>query len=109
MRHLKSLIVSVVGLFLVIFSQSQVFAQHRMSVDSIIKGGTVVTMDASRRVIDNGAIALKAGRIVAVGTAADIDREYTARESIDGHGKVIIPGLINGHTTVPMTLFRGVG
>ena len=90
-------------------SEVKVSAQRKQNtVDLIIKGGTIVTMDASRRVIDNGGVAVKAGRVVAVGKSADIDREYTAHEIVDATGKVIIPGLINGHTHVPMTLFRGI-
>jgi 5-methylthioadenosine/S-adenosylhomocysteine deaminase len=77
-------------------------------VDLIIRGGTVVTMDGARRVIANGGIAIKAGRIVAVSETVDIDRQYSAREIVDAHGKVVVPGLINGHTHVPMTLFRGI-
>jgi 5-methylthioadenosine/S-adenosylhomocysteine deaminase len=108
MRQLKSLFAFFVGLFVLISSQPQILAQPKTSVDLIIKGGTIVTMDASRRVIDNGGIAVKAGRVVAVGTAAEIDRDFAARESIDAGGKVVVPGLINGHTHVPMTLFRGI-
>jgi len=88
---------------------SLAFAQRRKSVvDLIIRGGTVVTMDGSRRVIENGGIAIKDGRIVAVDTAALMDLNYGARQVIDAQGKVVIPGLINGHTHVPMTLFRGI-
>src|SRR5574341_916934 len=87
----------------------QTMAQRRKTtVDLIIRGGTVVTMDGSRRVIENGGVAIKGGRIVAVDDTADIDRRYAAREVINGSGKVVIPGLINGHTHVPMTLFRGI-
>lgn len=67
-----------------------------------------MTMDGSRRVIEDGAIAVKAGRVIAVDDTADIDRRYAAREVINAGGKVVIPGLINGHTHVPMTLFRGI-
>jgi 5-methylthioadenosine/S-adenosylhomocysteine deaminase len=77
-------------------------------VDLIVRGGTVVTMDGSRRVIENGGVAIKGGRIVAVDNTAVIDRNYAAREVVDATGKVVIPGLINGHTHVPMTLFRGL-
>ena len=87
----------------------QTFAQRRKTyVDLIIRGGTIVTMDNSRRVIDNGGVAVKGGRIVAVGKTAEIDRDYAARDVINATGKVVIPGLINGHTHVPMTLFRGI-
>ena len=82
--------------------------RRRTMVDLIIRGGTAVTMDGSRRVIDDAGVAIKAGRIVDVGKSSDIVAKYSAREVIDGSGKVIIPGLINGHTHVPMTLFRGI-
>jgi 5-methylthioadenosine/S-adenosylhomocysteine deaminase len=100
----------IIGLVLLIsFAQSITMAQRRKAnVDLIIRGGTVVTMDGSRRVIENGGVAIKGGRIVAVDDTADIDRKYAAREVINAAGKVVIPGLINGHTHVPMTLFRGI-
>src|SRR2546428_4350032 len=96
---------------LLIFSafSATLMAQRRKTiVDLIIRGGTVVTMDGSRRVIDNGGVAIKDGRIVAVDTAAEMDLNYGGRQVIDAKGKVVIPGLINGHTHVPMTLFRGI-
>ncbi len=77
-------------------------------MDLIVSGGTVVTMDGPRHVIENGAIAIKAGRIEAIGRGSDIDQRYAAREVINATGKVVVPGLINGHTHVPMTLFRGL-
>ncbi len=83
------------------------FAPKR--VDLIVRGGTVVTMDGERRIIENGAVAVERGRIVAVGTAADITRRFTAPQLIDARGRAVIPGLINGHTHVPMSLFRGIG
>ncbi|HEV8138659.1 MAG TPA: amidohydrolase [Pyrinomonadaceae bacterium] len=100
----------IIGLVLLIsFAQSMAMAQRRKTnVDLIIRGGTVVTMDGSRRVIENSGVAIKGGRIVAVDDTADIDRKYAAREVINATGKVVIPGLINGHTHVPMTLFRGI-
>ena len=78
------------------------------SVDLLIIGGTVVTMDGTRRLIENGAVAIKGEKIVAVGTRAEIARGYRASRTINAAGKVIIPGLINTHTHVPMTLFRGI-
>ena len=77
-------------------------------VDLIIRGGTIVTMDNERRVIEDGSVVVLGGRIVAVGTQAEMDAKYTARETLDARGRVVIPGLINGHTHVPMTLFRGL-
>jgi 5-methylthioadenosine/S-adenosylhomocysteine deaminase len=77
-------------------------------VDVIIRGGTVVTMDGTSRVIENGAVAIKGERIIAVGTAADIAAKYSAARTINASGKVVMPGLINTHTHVPMVLFRGI-
>ncbi len=77
-------------------------------VDLLIVGGTVVTMDRERRVIEDGAVAIKGDKIVAVGTSADIARRFRARRTIDARGKMVIPGLINTHTHLPMTLFRGI-
>ena len=74
----------------------------------LILGGTIVTMDQTRRVIDDGGIAISQGRIVAVGARADIERDYTSRQKISAVDKVITPGLVNGHSHIPMVLFRGL-
>ncbi len=83
-------------------------AQRPRRVDLIVSGGTVVTMDAQRRIIEDGAVAVAGGRIVAVGTRAEVVGRFTAREVIDARGAAVIPGLINGHTHIPMSLFRGI-
>jgi 5-methylthioadenosine/S-adenosylhomocysteine deaminase len=80
----------------------------KVSADLIIAGGTIVTMDNTRRVIEDGAIAVSRGRIVAVGPKAEIQKGYFARETVDATGRILIPGLVNGHTHIPMTLFRGL-
>src|SRR5438094_9310738 len=99
----------IVLMLLISIAQSATIAQRRKTVvDLIVSGGTVVTMDGARHVIENGAIAIKAGRIEAIGRANEIDQRYAAREVINATGKVVIPGLINGHTHVPMTLLRGI-
>src|SRR5882672_6822721 len=79
-----------------------------MRVDLLVLNGTLVTMDKDRRVIQDAGIAVEGGRIVAVGSSTDIARMYTASQRVDASGKIIIPGLINGHTHIPMTLFRGL-
>src|ERR1044071_7208750 len=77
-------------------------------VDLLVLGGTIVTMDQTRRIIDDGAIAVSKGRIVAIGPRADIESRYSSRQRVSAAGKVITPGLINGHTHIPMVLFRGL-
>jgi 5-methylthioadenosine/S-adenosylhomocysteine deaminase len=95
-------------ILLIAAAQSTISQRRKTIVDLIIRGGTVVTMDGTRRVIEDGGVAVKGGRIVAVSKTADIDRNYAAREVVNANGKVIVPGIINGHTHVPMTLFRGI-
>lgn len=65
-------------------------------------------MDPERRVIEHGAVAVRGGRIAAVGTRAEIDRKFTTRRRIAGPESLIMPGLINTHTHAPMSLFRGI-
>jgi len=83
-------------------------AAARVKADLIIVGGTVVTMDKDRRVIENGGIAIRQDKLLAVGTRAEIERGYYAATVTNATGSVVIPGLINTHTHVPMTLFRGI-
>lgn len=87
---------------------AQTRRQRAEPVDLLVLGGTIVTMDQTRRVIVDGAIAVSKGRIVAIGPRAGIERAYSSRQRVNATGKVITPGLINGHTHVPMVLFRGL-
>lgn len=95
---------------------ASVFASQRARertrpADLLIVGGTIVTMDERRRVIEDGALAVVRGKIVAVGTRREIERRFRVAprgELINARGRVVMPGLVNGHTHVPMTLFRGL-
>ncbi len=78
------------------------------SVDLLVLNGTLVTMDKDHRVIEDAGVAIKNGRIVAMGQRRDIIRRFTSLQTVDARHKIIIPGLINGHTHIPMTLFRGL-
>jgi 5-methylthioadenosine/S-adenosylhomocysteine deaminase len=65
-------------------------------------------MDAQRRVIENGAVAVAGDHIVDVGTRAEIDRRYSARQRLERPDAILAPGLINTHTHAAMSLFRGI-
>jgi 5-methylthioadenosine/S-adenosylhomocysteine deaminase len=103
---------------LLLFIPQTIFAQNRlplsekntsnMTCDLLIVGGTVVTMDGRRSVIEDGAVAIKDGSILRVGTRANVTKNLRPKQIIDAKGKVVIPGLINTHTHVPMGLFRGI-
>src|SRR5215204_4812381 len=100
---------SLVLLLLSFFSLSS-FPQKRTtsSSDVLVVIGTVVTMDKNHRVLENGAVAIRRDKIIAIGTRAEIIGQYKTARTIDAAGKAIIPGLINTHTHVPMSLFRGI-
>ena len=71
-------------------------------------GGLVVTMDEAGTVIPDGAVAVRGNRIEAVGPAAELAIRFPGARRLDASGRIVMPGLINAHTHVPMTLFRGV-
>jgi 5-methylthioadenosine/S-adenosylhomocysteine deaminase len=66
-------------------------------------------MDADRHVIEDGAIAVRGDMIIAIGPRAMLTTHYAPARQLRAHGKLILPGLINGHTHAPMVLFRGLG
>jgi 5-methylthioadenosine/S-adenosylhomocysteine deaminase len=76
--------------------------------DLLITSGTVITMDAQKRIIDDGAVAVRGDSIVAVGPRTQIETEFDAAKTIDARGRLVLPGLINGHAHAAMTLFRGI-
>lgn len=78
------------------------------AVRQILKNVTVVTMDENYRIFDPGALAIDEQDIAAVGMQDSILEEFEADEVLDLEGRLVIPGLVNGHTHVPMTLLRGI-
>ncbi len=82
--------------------------ENRTSVDLIVLGDQVVTMDSNGTIIENGAVAIEDGAILAVGPASQIAETFVAAETLPGDGRVVLPGLINGHSHAAMTLLRGV-
>lgn len=78
------------------------------NVDTIVEGDYVLTMVSGEAVIENGAVAISGNSIVAVGAKADIHSRFSAGRVVSGEGRILMPGLINGHTHTAMTLFRGM-
>jgi len=79
-----------------------------MKADLILSGGTVITMNAQREIFTEGAVVVQGNSIVAVGPAVELAEKYEAEETLDCTGRVIVPGLVNAHTHVPMSLLRGL-
>ena len=99
------LAVFICGAFDLLLARPASAKQH---VDLVVTNGTVVTMDAQRHVIENGAVAVRGDSIVAVGPSADIAAQYDAAKIVDARGAMVMPGLINGHAHAAMSLFRGM-
>ena len=89
---------------LLVFTAS-LFAEQ---ADWIWSARYVITEDAQHRVIANGAVAVRGERIVGVGTKAEIDARFQAKQRVDRPDAILAPGLINTHTHAAMSLFRGI-
>ena len=85
-----------------------VAAQTQQPVDLIVYGDYLLTMEEGANVIEKGAVAVRGDTIVAVGSAIDIEAGYRAERTIEGEGRALMPGLVNGHTHTSMVLFRGM-
>ena len=78
------------------------------SADTIYTARYVVTMDPARRLIQDGAVAVRGDRIVGVGTRLEISAQFQARERLDRPDAILMPGLVNTHTHAAMSLLRGI-
>ena len=76
--------------------------------DILLINAVVLTMDEKLALFEPGAVAVNGDSIVAVGPEAEIKTLFSAQEVVDCQRRVLMPGLINAHTHVPMTLLRGL-
>ena len=77
-------------------------------IDRILAGGCVITMDRHRRVIQDGAVAIHDGKIVCVGTSAEVLANYAANDLVDCRHQVIMPGFVDAHGHAGHAAFRFV-
>ena len=77
------------------------------TVDLLIKDATVLTMDKSKTLYQHGVVAIKGNKIFAVGDASLAD-QFDAEKVLDVQGDIVMPGLINTHTHVSMTVLRSL-
>ena len=77
-------------------------------VNTLLINAHVLCMDEGFTQYENGAVAVLDDQIHAVGDSEELNKSYTAREVIDCEGKVLMPGLVDVHTHVPMNLMRGL-
>jgi 5-methylthioadenosine/S-adenosylhomocysteine deaminase len=74
----------------------------------IVANAIVITMDANRRILSPGSVAIEGGRIAAIDTPEVIAGRYPRARMLDAAGRVALPGLVNTHTHAPMVLYRGL-
>ena len=79
---------------------------YASKADLLIRNGIVVTLAFDNEVIPDGAIAIKDGLIVGVGTSSVLSKEYVAERTLEARGQVIMPGLVNSHTHIAAPVFR---
>ncbi len=79
-----------------------------MEFDLILHNGVIVTVNPDFDIIENGVVCIDGGTIQRVEARTDDLSHLRAKETIDAKGGIILPGLINTHTHLPMTLFRGL-
>ena len=77
-----------------------------MTCDLIIRGGTIVSMDAGGSILEHHDILISGSKIEAILPTGS--HAATSSRIIDASGCIVMPGLINAHTHLPMTYFRGL-
>ena len=76
------------------------------SIDLLLQGGTILTLDSGLRVLEGQAIAIDQGQILDIFDPRE--KSYEARRTLDTSNCIVMPGLINAHTHLPMSYFRGL-
>ncbi|HEX3683406.1 MAG TPA: amidohydrolase [Bryobacteraceae bacterium] len=84
------------------------FAQPVQQVDLLLTHGLIVAMDSQRHVVSDGAIAIRGDTIIEAGPSEQLAARYHANRVVDARGALVLPGLINAHTHMAMSLFRGL-
>jgi 5-methylthioadenosine/S-adenosylhomocysteine deaminase len=78
-------------------------------VDLLVQHALLVTQNDQRQIIDDGAVAVQGGRLVAVGPTAEVAAKVTAARTIDAHQQALFPGLVNTHTHLFQSAVKGLG
>lgn len=108
MKNIKFILLFAIALFLMACNSSENSDNSNYNSDLIIKNGFVVTVDSAGNLYKNGAIAIKGDEIISIGNSEEILKEFSAPEVIDAQQKIVMPGFVNSHTHMGMTLFRGL-
>lgn len=76
--------------------------------DSLFHAARILTQDAGRTILEDAALAVRDGRIAAVGPLADLETQWQPDNRVDLPNMLLMPGLVNAHTHAAMTFLRGL-
>lgn len=76
--------------------------------NTLITHGTVFTVDEQDTILEDGAVAIRDGRIVSVGTTRELLQRHADCRQLDATGMLVMPGLVNAHTHLGATILRGI-
>ncbi len=76
--------------------------------DLVVRAGAVLCLDEAGTRHEGAAVAVDGGRVVAVGDAAEVEGAWAGRERVDLPGHALLPGFVNAHTHLGMSMLRGV-
>ena len=82
--------------------------KQKEKADIIIGNGVILTVNNNDEIINDGAVVIKKNKIIDLGKSSDIKNKYKTKKEIDAKNGVIMPGLINTHTHLAMSIFRGL-
>ena len=74
----------------------------------LLRNALLITMDHTRRVISDGAVAVEGNRIIAVGKSRELVKTYPMADVVECHGKLVLPGFVNAHNHLYQSLMRGL-
>ncbi|MEL6649387.1 MAG: amidohydrolase [Bacteroidota bacterium] len=108
-KYLPDRISSYLGIILLFGALSACQPKaERTAVDIAIYNATILTMDSAKSVLPQATILIKADRIFKIGSDSLLRDTYQAKETLNAKGSIVMPGLINTHTHLPMSLLRGI-
>ena len=79
----------------------------KKQVDILIEHGFVIPVTGPDKIIVDGAVAIDQGKIVEVGTSSELAAKFEGKKQIDATGKVVMPGLVNGHCHFLQEFMKG--
>ncbi len=79
------------------------------AADLLVTHALIVTQDARRRIIADGALAVRDAKVVAVGPTAEVTAQFSASRTLAGQGRALFPGLVNTHTHLFQSAVKGLG